>query len=474
VTKKIGQKQRTPMPCLEPQERRSSFAEVAMGYTLAMAMQEAERCIQCRNQPCVAGCPVEIDIPAFVAQLSGGDVSGAYRTLTERNVLPAICGRVCPQEDQCEARCTLGVRFEPVSIGRLERFVADHAAAEQLDRSAPVPVSSGRRVAIIGSGPAGLTVAGDLRERGHGVTIFEALHKPGGVLIYGIPEFRLPKAIVAREIAALVRRGVEIRTNHIIGRTFTIDELLTDLGYDAVFIATGAGLPHFPEIPGVNLVGVCSANEYLTRTNLMKAHLFPRYTTPAIAGRRVAVVGGGNTAMDAVRTAIRLGAARAHLVYRRSREEMPARHEELEHAEQEGVNLVLLASPVSVLGDDASRVCALRCVRMALGDPDGTGRRSAAPVVGSEFDLDVDTVVFAVGQSVNPLIQATTPDLAVTPRGTLVANDSGITSRPGVFAGGDIVTGGATVISAMGAGRRAAQAIHRYLQGTAQDRTSHE
>jgi len=311
-----------------------------------------------------------------------------------------------------------------------------------------------------------LTAASDLRQLGHGVTIFEALHKPGGVLIYGIPEFRLPKAIVEREIGSLVRRGVEILTNHIIGRTFTIDELLTDLGYDAVFIATGAGLPHFPKIPGVNLIGVCSANEYLTRANLMKAHLFPSYGTPAIQGRRVAVVGGGNTAMDAVRMALRMGAARAYLVYRRSRDEMPARREELEHAEEEGVELLLLAAPVAILDDGASRVRAMQCVRMSLGEPDASDRRRPDPVAGSEFDLEVDTVVFAVGQGANPLIQSSTPDLAVTSRGTLVADEHGATPKAGVFAGGDIVSGGATVISAMGAGRRAAGAIDRYLQST--------
>ena len=451
------------MPCVDGHERRTSFAEVAQGYTVSMAVQEASRCIECKNRPCVEGCPVEIDIPAFVAQVARGDMEGAFHTLVDRNVLPAICGRVCPQEDQCEKRCTLGVRFDPVSIGRLERFVADFAASEHLTAPRTGARPSGRRVAIIGSGPAGLTAASDLANLGHAVTIFEALHKPGGVLIYGIPEFRLPKAIVEREIGALKERGVDIRTNHIIGRTFTIDELLTDLAYDAVFIATGAGLPHFPKIPGVNLIGVYSANEYLTRANLMKAYLFPRYDTPAVRGRRVAVVGGGNTAMDSVRMSLRLGAERAYLVYRRSRDEMPARHEEVEHAQEEGVEIVMLSEPVSILDDGASHVSALRCIRMALGEPDASGRPSPAPIEGSEFDLDVDTVVFAVGQSANPLIQSTTPDLPVTRRGTVVANDDGATPKRGVFAGGDIVTGGATVISAMGAGRRAARAIDTYL-----------
>ena len=463
MAKKITQKEKTPMPCLDPLERRSSFGEVAAGYTLAMAVQEANRCIECKNRPCIAGCPVEIDIPAFVAQLAKADVAGAFHTLTDKNVLPAICGRVCPQEEQCEAKCTVGVRFEPVSIGRLERFVADFAATHGFQPARTTTASSGRRVAIIGSGPAGLTAASDLSQMGHGVTIFEALHKPGGVLIYGIPEFRLPKSIVEREIAALQSSGVEIRTNHVIGRTYTVDELLTDLGYDAVFIATGAGLPHFPKIPGINLVGVYSANEYLTRANLMKAYLFPRFDTPAIRGREVAVIGGGNTAMDAVRMALRLGGARAYLVYRRSRDEMPARREELEHAVEEGVELVLLTAPVAIIDDGRSRVQALRCQRMRLGDPDSSGRRSPVPIPGDEFDIRVDTVVFAVGQGANPLIQSSTPDLPFTKRGTLVADDNGATPKRGVFAGGDIVTGGATVISAMGAGRRAARAIHEYL-----------
>jgi glutamate synthase (NADPH/NADH) small chain len=463
MAKKIGQKEKTPMPCLDPHERRSSFGEVAEGYTLAMAVQEASRCIECRNRPCIAGCPVEIDIPTFVAQLARSDLAGAFQTLADKNVLPAICGRVCPQEEQCEAKCTVGVRFEPVSIGRLERFIADYAAAHGFQAARTRTPPSGKRVAIIGSGPAGLTAASDLAQLGHAVTIFEALHKPGGVLVYGIPEFRLPKSIVEREIAALEASGVEIRTNHVIGRTYTVDELLTELGYDAVFIATGAGLPHFPRIPGINLVGVYSANEYLTRANLMKAYLFPRFDTPAIRGRAVAVIGGGNTAMDAVRMALRLGAARACLVYRRSRDEMPARREELEHAEEEGVELVLLTAPVAVLDDGQSRVRALRCQRMVLGEPDASGRRSPVPVPGSEFDIEVDTVVFAVGQGANPLIQSSTPDLPFTKRGTLVADERGATPKPGVFAGGDIVTGGATVISAMGAGRRAARAIHEYL-----------
>lgn len=466
MAKKITGKTKIPMPCADPVARSRTFDEVASGYTSAMAVAEADRCILCRNRPCVAGCPVEIDIPLFVQQVARGDFDGAFQTLSEKNVLPAICGRVCPQEDQCEKECTLGVRFESVAIGRLERFVADYAAARGAHAdggSAAAP--TGHRVAVVGSGPAGLTVAADLAKLGHAVTIFEALHKPGGVLMYGIPEFRLPKAIVEHEIAELERLGVEFRLNHVIGRTFTIDELMTELGYEAVFIGTGAGLPHFPKIPGINLIGVYSANEYLTRSNLMKGYLFPQTDTPIVRGRRVAVIGGGNTAMDAVRTALRLGAEHASLMYRRSEAEMPARAEEIKHAREEGVELMMLAAPVAVLGDERFRVRALRCERMRLGDPDPSGRRSPIPVPGSEFDLDVDVVVFAVGQGANPLIRSTTPDLRVSRWGTVAAESvTGATEKKGVFAGGDIVTGGATVISAMGAGRRAARAIHAYLE----------
>jgi glutamate synthase (NADPH) small chain len=467
MAKKIGQKTKTPMPTVDPAVRRRSFDEVTSGYSIEMARQEAERCIQCRNQPCVDGCPVEIDIPSFVRKVAENDFAGAYETLNDKNLLPAICGRVCPQEDQCEKHCTLGVRFEPVAIGRLERFVADYAAAMHAvshDNGRARPEPTGRKVAVVGSGPAGLTVAADLAKRGHSVTVFEALHKAGGVLIYGIPEFRLPKTIVEREIAKLTAFGVEIKTNHIIGRTFTVDELFRELGFDAMFIATGAGLPHFPTIPGVNFIGVYSANEYLTRSNLMKAYRFPDHDTPIVRGRGVAVVGGGNTAMDSVRTALRLGAEHAYLVYRRSRDEMPARAEEVEHAEEEGVDLLLLAAPVALVGDDRSRVRAMRCVRMELGAPDASGRRSPVPITGSEFEIDVDTVVFAVGAGANPLIRSTTPDLPVKKGGYIIADpDTGATSKAGVFAGGDIVTGGATVISAMGAGRRAARAIDAYL-----------
>jgi glutamate synthase (NADPH/NADH) small chain len=470
VARKITQKTKTPMPCADPAERRHSFGEVACGYGEAEAVAEATRCILCKNSPCIAGCPVEIDIPRFIRQVSERDFAGAFETIAEKNVLPAICGRVCPQEDQCEKLCTLGVRFEPVAIGRLERFVADWAAAHGGGEVAQAHDSTDHAVAVVGSGPAGLTVAADLARLGHRVTLFEALHEPGGVLMYGIPEFRLPKAVVQQEIRQLEAMGVEVKVNHVIGRTFTIDELFSELGYEAVFIGTGAGLPHFPRIPGVNLIGVYSANEYLTRSNLMKAYRFPETDTPIVRGRNVAVVGGGNTAMDAVRTALRLGAEHAYLIYRRTEQEMPARIEEVHHAKEEGVDIVLLAAPVAVLGDDRQRVQAIRCIRMELGEPDESGRRSPAPIAGSEFELPVEVVVFAVGQGTNPLILSTTPDLRANKRGHIRTDaKTGATEKKGVFAGGDIVTGGATVISAMGAGRRAARAMHAYLESPLPD-----
>ena len=437
-----------------------------MGYPVDLAVLEAQRCIQCKNNPCVAGCPVEIDIPKFLQQVGDRDFEGAYKTLMDRNVLPAVCGRVCPQEEQCEVKCTLGVKFEPVAIGRVERFVADYAKLMKFTDDTPPAPPTGHKVAVVGSGPAGLTVAADLAKMGHGVTIFEALHKAGGVLVYGIPEFRLPKAIVEHEIDGLKKIGVEIKTSHVIGQTFTVDELFTELGYEAVFIATGAGLPTFPKIPGINLIGVYSANEYLTRSNLMKAYLFPAQSdTPTIRGKNVAVIGGGNTAMDAVRTSLRLGADNAYLIYRRTRAEMPARHEEIDHAEEEGVKIIMLAAPEAILADERSRVRAIRCIRMELGEPDKSGRRSPVPQKGSEFDIDVDTVVFAIGQGANPLIRSTTPDLPVNKWGNILADDAtGATQKPGVFAGGDIVTGGATVILAMGAGRKAARSIDEYLR----------
>ena len=453
------------MPCLDAQARRHTFDEVATGYTLALAQQEAARCVDCRNRPCVAGCPVGIDIPGFVRQVAAGDIAGAYRTIVDHNPLPSVCGRVCPQETQCERRCTLGVRFEPVAIGRIERFVGDFAARSAIAVGTGNPAPTGHRVAIVGSGPAGLTAAADLARRGHQVTIFEALHKSGGVLVYGIPEFRLPKAIVDREIGRLTLLGVEIKLNHVIGRTYTLDELFTELGYEAVFIGTGAGLPHFPDIPGLNLIGVYSANEYLTRSNLMRAYRFPESDTPAVRGRSVAVIGGGNTAIDAVRTAVRLRADRAYLVYRRSRAEMTARHEEVEAAIAEGVAMIPLAAPLAILGDDRTHVRAITCARMSLRPADDSGRRRPVPIPQSAFDLDVDVVVFAVGQGANLLLQSSATDLRTTPAGCLVADAvTGATGKPGVFAGGDIVTGSATVISAMAAGRRAAAAIHEYLE----------
>ena len=470
MAKKITQKTKNAMPLQDAVERAHNFEEVALGYPVDLAVLEAQRCIQCKNTPCIAGCPVEIDIPRFIQQVAERDFEGAYKTLMERNVLPAVCGRVCPQEEQCEVKCTLGVRFESVAIGRIERFVADYAAVVKFTDDTPPAPPTGHKVAVVGSGPAGLTVAADLAKMGHGVTIFEALHKAGGVLVYGIPEFRLPKSIVAGEIEGLKRIGVEIRTNHVIGQTFTVDELFNELGYEAVFIATGAGLPTFPKIPGINLVGVYSANEYLTRSNLMKAYLFPVSDTPTIRGRNVAVIGGGNTAMDSVRTALRLGAENAYLVYRRTRQEMPARHEEVEHAEEEGVKIMMLTAPTAILADERSKVRAMRCIRMALGEPDSSGRRSTVPQDGSEFDIEVDTVVFAIGQGANPLIRNTTPDLPFNKWGNILADEAtGATQKPGVFAGGDIVTGGATVISAMGAGRRAARAIDRYLANRSAD-----
>ncbi len=470
MAKKILQKTKNPMPLQDPVERARNFEEVALGYPVDLAILEAQRCIQCKNEPCIAGCPVEIDIPEFIRQVAERDFEGAFRTLMDRNVLPAVCGRVCPQDEQCEARCTLGVKFEPVAIGRLERFVADYANLVKFTDDTPPQPPTGHRVAVVGSGPAGLTVAADLAKLGHQVTIFEALHKAGGVLVYGIPEFRLPKSIVEREIDGLRRLGVEIRTNHVIGQTFTVDELFTELGFEAVFIGTGAGLPSFPRIPGINLIGVYSANEYLTRSNLMKAYLFPATDTPAIRGRRVAVIGGGNTAMDAVRTSLRLGAEHAYLIYRRTRKEMPARAEEIEHAEEEGVEIIMLAAPTAILADERARVRAVRCIRMELGEPDASGRRSPVPQAGSEFDLDVDIVVFAIGQGANPLIRNTTPDLPVNKWGNIIADEgTGATQKAGVFAGGDIVTGGATVISAMGAGRRAARAIDAYLRAPSSD-----
>jgi glutamate synthase (NADPH/NADH) small chain len=438
-----------------------NFEEVALGYSEAEAVEEATRCLQCRNAPCVQGCPVGIDIPAFIRAVAVCDVARAVSVIKASNALPAVCGRVCPQETQCQGVCTLGKRFEPVSIGRLERFCADWESEHEACCTAIEP-DTGRRVAVIGAGPAGLTVAGELRKRGHDVTVFELLHVAGGVLMYGIPEFRLPKAIVKREIDGLCRMGVRIRVNEVIGRVATIGEMLAT-GFDAVFIGTGAGLPQFLGIPGESLNGVYSANEFLTRTNLMRAYLFPEYDTPLRLGRRVVIVGGGNVAMDSARTALRLGAEESIIVYRRSEEELPARREEVHHAQEEGVQFRFLTNPVAILGEQG-RVSGVRCLRMELGEPDESGRRRPVPVPSSEFEIEADTVVIAVGNGPHPLILQTTPGLELNRWGNIAADPkTGATSLRGVYAGGDIVTGAATVIEAMGAGKRAAIAMDAFL-----------
>ena len=506
------QKEKTPMPELDPVERAKTFDEVALGYSAEEAVAEARRCIQCPNAPCVQGCPVGVPIPKFVAQVAEGDFARAYALVKSANALPAICGRVCPQETQCEGMCTRGKNGEPVGIGRLERFVSDWAfehpeeAAEALrlsraelglddggdaeadsadvaaagagegaagaaadaacDAGAPAGASlAGKRVAVVGSGPASLTCAGELAKRGCSVTVFEALHKVGGVLTYGIPELRLPKDLVAREVAKLGESGVEFQTNALVGKLYDIDELMEERGFDAVFVGTGAGLPGYLGIEGEGLNGVMVASELLTRVNLMKAYLFPEYETPVYAGKHCVVVGGGNVAMDAARTARRLG-AEVTVVYRRGREEMPARAEEIHHAEQEGIEFKLLTNPVRILGDENGWVSGVECVRMELGEPDASGRRRPVAVAGSEFVIDVDMLVVAVGSKTNPLIAQTTPGLEVTPRNLIVADErTCATSKPGVFAGGDAVIGAATVILAMGAGKRAAAGIAAYLAG---------
>ena len=459
------------MPSQDPLVRAHNFDEVALGYSEETALAEAARCLNCKNQPCVSGCPVNVHIPEFIAKVKEGDFEGAYQIISETSTLPAVCGRVCPQETQCEQKCTLGVKFEPVGIGRLERYVADWHNRQEAVKAEP-PVSNGHKVAIVGSGPSGLTCAGDLARKGYKVTIYEALHTAGGVLVYGIPEFRLPKAIVAREVQGLKDLGVDIETNVIIGKTLTIDELF-EMGYEAVFIGSGAGLPSFMNIPGESLRGVYSANEYLTRSNLMKAYR-DNPDTPIMKGGKVAVVGGGNVAMDAARTALRLGADKVYIVYRRSMDELPARKEEVEHAQEEGIEFHLLCNPVEVLGynnpDDArdprnGSVTGIKAIRMELGEPDASGRRRPVPIEGSEFELDVDTVIIAIGTSPNPLIKDTTEGLEVNRRGGIVVDEAGLTSREAVYAGGDAVTGAATVISAMGAGKLAAASIDKQLSG---------
>ncbi len=455
------QQTKTPMPTQAPDVRARNFDEVACGYTEEMAVLEARRCLHCKNRPCVEGCPVRINIPDFIAMIKDSRFEDAYGIIRESSSLPAVCGRVCPQETQCEARCVRGVKGESVAIGRLERFVADrHRAAGQEKASHPLP--NGHKVAVIGAGPSGLTCAGELAAEGCEVTVFEALHEAGGVLVYGIPEFRLPKAIVKNEIDNLRAMGVEIVTNTIVGKTVTVDELLSE-GFEAIYIASGAGLPMFMGIPGEGLNGVFSANEFLTRSNLMKAFR-PDSATPIHRGKQVAVVGGGNVAMDAARTALRLGADKVQIVYRRSMEELPARKEEVEHAMEEGIEFRLLTNPTEILGQDGW-VSGLKCLRMELGEPDERGRRRPVPIAGSEFTFPVDTVIMALGTSPNPLISSTTQGLDINRHGCIVAEEgTGRTSRPFVYAGGDAVTGAATVISAMGAGKEAARAIIAQLQ----------
>lgn len=461
---------KNPMPSQEPQVRAHNFKEVALGYSEATALDEAMRCLNCKNMPCVTGCPVNIHIPEFIAKIKEGDFEGAYQVISKTSSLPAVCGRVCPQETQCESKCVRGLKGEPVGIGRLERFVADwHNAhsGEAVKCEAP----NGHKVAVVGSGPSGLTCAGDLAKKGYKVTVFEALHTAGGVLVYGIPEFRLPKSIVKKEVDNLKAMGVDVETNIVIGKTLTVDELF-ERGYEAVFIGSGAGLPNFMNIPGESLKGVYSANEFLTRSNLMKAYNDDP-VTPISKGGKVAVVGGGNVAMDAARTALRLGAEKVYIIYRRSMDELPARREEVEHAIEEGIEFKLLNNPVEILGyhnpDDKrdpknGRVIGIKCIRMELGEPDERGRRSPIPVEGSEFVLDVDTVVISIGTSPNPLIKSTTTGLEVNRRGGIIIEETtGATTRPGVYAGGDAVTGAATVISAMGAGKLAAKAIDESL-----------
>lgn len=455
---------KVPMPEQDPQVRNRNFEEVATGYTEDMAVEEAQRCLHCNHKPCMKGCPVNVWIPEFIQLVAQRKFAEAYEKIQETSSLPAICGRVCPQESQCEKYCVRGIKGEPVAIGRLERFVADwYMKNGKAGMNRPEP--NGKKVAVVGAGPAGLTCAGDLAKLGYAVTIFEAFHTPGGVLVYGIPEFRLPKAIVKSEIDKLKELGVTIMTNMVIGKVLSVDELLQEEGFDAVFIGTGAGLPSFMHLEGENLEGVYSSNEFLTRINLMKAYLFPEYDTPIKAGKNVIVVGGGNVAMDAARSAKRLGAENVSIVYRRSEEEMPARREEIHHAKEEGIQFHLLCNPVKILGTEEGWVKQVECIRMELGEPDASGRRRPVEVPGSEFLLDADTVIIAIGQTPNPLIKNTTPDLETNQRGCIIAKEeTGATSKEAVYAGGDAVTGAATVILAMGAGKTAAQAIHEYLE----------
>ncbi len=455
---------KNPIPEQEPLVRNKNFDEVALGYTEEIAVDEAKRCLNCRQHPCVNGCPVNVRIPEFIAKVAEGEFEEAYKIITSTNSLPAVCGRVCPQEHQCEGKCVRGIKGESVGIGRLERFVADwHAAHADPNAKVEKPVSNGHRVAVVGSGPAGLTCAGDLARMGYEVTVYELFHKAGGVLVYGIPEFRLPKAIVAREVAALEEMGVKIVTDAVIGRAISIDELLTEEGFEAVFLGSGAGLPRFLGIPGENLLGVYSANEFLTRINLMKAYR-EDYDTPIKHHKCVAVVGAGNVAMDAARCAKRLGAEHVYVVYRRGMEEVPARKEEVHHAQEEEVEFQLLTNPVRVIGDEKGYVTGIECIKMELGEPDEKGRRRPMPVEGSNFVLEVDAMIDALGTSPNPLLRMTTPGLEADKHGCLIADEKGKTTHEGVFAGGDAVTGAATVILAMGAGKTAATAIDEYIK----------
>ena len=454
---------KTPMPSQDAKERAHNFLEVSQGYTEEMAQQEAARCLNCKHRPCVNGCPVQIQIPDFIAQVVKGDYAAAYDIISQSSNLPAVCGRVCPQENQCEKNCVRAIKGEPVGIGRLERFVADwHNAQPAAAIKKPAP--NGHKVAVIGSGPSGLTCAGDLAKKGYDVTVFEALHLAGGVLVYGIPEFRLPKDIVQKEVDNLTALGVKIETNMVIGKVLSIDELMNEYGFEAVFIGSGAGLPRFMNIPGENLCGVYSANEFLTRTNLMKAYKH-NALTPIMHAKKVVVVGGGNVAMDAARSALRIGAEKVYIMYRRSEEELPARREEVHHAKEEGVEFMMLTNPVEILGNDEDFVKAVKCEKMALGEPDASGRRRPVQVPDSEFVLDVDCVIMAIGTSPNPLIKSTTKGLETQRWGGIIVDENGKTTREGVFAGGDAVTGAATVILAMGEGKTAAKAIDEYIQG---------
>jgi len=453
--------EKVKMPEQDPKERARNFKEVTLGYTKEMAMEEASRCLNCKNKPCVAGCPVGVKIPEFISEIAEGNIEKAYEIITSTNSLPAVCGRVCPQENQCEGKCVRGIKGEPVGIGRLERFAADCMMKEEQTET-ELPVSNNHKVAVVGAGPSGLTCAGDLAKLGYKVTVFEAFHTSGGVLMYGIPEFRLPKEIVQKEISKLKKLGVEIMHDMVIGKVLSIDEIM-EMGYEAIFIGSGAGLPRFMGIEGESLIGVCSANEYLTRINLMKGYL-EEYDTPVIKSKSVAVVGGGNVAMDAARSALRMGAEHVYIVYRRSEAEMPARKEEIHHAKEEGVEFLTLNNPVKIIGDEDGRVCGMECIKMELGEPDESGRRRPVAVEDSNYVLAVDTVIMSIGTSPNPLIRTTTTGLEANKRGCLVVDEDMLTTKEGVYAGGDAVTGAATVILAMGAGKTAAESIDEYIK----------